>query len=145
MKRVSLVFLPFFCVILSCMGCRSSRTITREITVKDTVVSVMPDSATLSALIACDSNGRVMLRELETARGRNTAIVERWHYDTVTGAVRWRVVARTDTIQVPVTRYRDREVVRQVQTKQRTPWRCIAIAAIIGAFVALVVRKQIKG
>ena len=41
---------------------------------RDTIISTEPDSATLWALIECDSLGRAYLRELDTERGRRTAL-----------------------------------------------------------------------
>lgn len=37
---------------------------------RDTVIKVEPDSASIRAVIECDSAGNVLMRELETERGR---------------------------------------------------------------------------
>ncbi|MBR6438053.1 MAG: hypothetical protein IKS65_02575 [Bacteroidales bacterium] len=49
---------------------RTSDTIYVEKSYRDTLIKVEPDSASIRAVIECDSAGHVLMRELETERGR---------------------------------------------------------------------------
>ena len=49
---------------------RISDTTYVEKSYRDTVIKVEPDSASIRAVIECDSAGNVLMRELETERGR---------------------------------------------------------------------------
>ena len=42
--------------------------------VRDTIVTILPDSASIKALLECDSAGNVLIRELEETQGKNMAL-----------------------------------------------------------------------
>lgn len=42
--------------------------------VRDTIVTILPDSASIKALLECDSAGNVLVKELEEAQGKNVAL-----------------------------------------------------------------------
>ena len=42
--------------------------------VRDTIVTIAPDSARIKALLECDSAGNVLIRELEEAQGKNLSL-----------------------------------------------------------------------
>jgi hypothetical protein len=42
--------------------------------VRDTIVTIEPDSASIKALLECDSAGNVLIRELEETQGKNIAL-----------------------------------------------------------------------
>ena len=42
--------------------------------VRDTIVTIQPDSASIKALLECDSAGNVLIRELEETQGKNIAL-----------------------------------------------------------------------
>ena len=42
--------------------------------VRDTIVTILPDSASIKALLECDSAGNVLIRELQEAQGKNVAL-----------------------------------------------------------------------
>ena len=42
--------------------------------VRDTIVTIAPDSASIKALLECDSAGNVLIKELEEAQGKNVAL-----------------------------------------------------------------------
>lgn len=50
-----------------------TKTVIREV-VRDTTIVVPPDSAWFHALLECDSAGNVLMRELESYKGRNASI-----------------------------------------------------------------------
>ena len=71
---------------------------------KDTLVVVEPDSASMRALLECDSMGNVLLRELEQEQGRNIALSATLKGNVLT------VDCKQDSLQQLVSRLR--EVVR---------------------------------
>lgn len=74
----------------------------------DTLVVVEPDSASMRALLECDSMGNVLLRELEQEQGRNIALSSRLKGNVLT------VDCKQDSLQQLVSRLR--EVVREYET-----------------------------
>lgn len=70
----------------------------------DTMVVVEQDSASMMALLECDSMGNVLLRELEQEQGRNIALSSRLKGNVLT------VDCKQDSLQQLVNRMR--EVVR---------------------------------
>lgn len=42
--------------------------------VRDTIVTIAPDSATIKALLECDSAGNVLIKELQEAQGKNVKL-----------------------------------------------------------------------
>lgn len=42
--------------------------------VRDTIVAIAPDSASIKALLECDSAGNVLIKELQEAQGKNVAL-----------------------------------------------------------------------
>ncbi len=73
MKRI------LFLVPLLLVACRTPQTIqtdtVREVRIveRDTLITIAPDSATVRALLECDSTNRVILRQLETRNGTRIA------------------------------------------------------------------------
>lgn len=47
---------------------------TPETIVRDTIVAIAPDSASIKALLECDSAGNVLIRELTEAQGKNVKL-----------------------------------------------------------------------
>lgn len=73
----------------------------------DTLVVVEPDSASMRALLECDSIGNVLLRELEQEQGRNIALSSRLKGNVLT------VDCKQDSMQQLVSRMR--EVMREYE------------------------------
>ena len=42
--------------------------------VRDTIVTIQPDSASIKALLECDSAGNVLIKELQEAQGKNVKL-----------------------------------------------------------------------
>jgi hypothetical protein len=63
-------------------GCKTQKPIVQtevkevvvEREVRDTIVTIAPDSASIKALLECDSAGNVLIRELEETQGKNIAL-----------------------------------------------------------------------
>ena len=45
-----------------------------ERTITDTIVTIAPDSASIKALLECDSAGNVLIKELEEVQGKNVSL-----------------------------------------------------------------------
>lgn len=68
-------------------GCRTQQPIVQteikevvvEREVRDTIVTIQPDSASIKALLECDSAGNVLIRELEETQGKNIALEMQLH------------------------------------------------------------------
>lgn len=45
-----------------------------ERTITDTIVTIAPDSASIKALLECDSAGNILIKELEEAHGKNVSL-----------------------------------------------------------------------
>jgi hypothetical protein len=63
-------------------GCKIHKPIVRtevkevvvEREVRDTIVTIAPDSASIKALLECDSAGNVLIKELEEVQGKNVSL-----------------------------------------------------------------------
>lgn len=63
-------------------GCRTPQPIVQtevkevvvEREVRDTIVTIQPDSASIKALLECDSTGNVLIRELQEEQGKNVKL-----------------------------------------------------------------------
>lgn len=74
----------------------------------DTLIVIEPDSASMKALLECDSMGNVLLRELEQEQGRNIAISASLKGNVMT------VDCKQDSLQQLVNRMR--EVILEYET-----------------------------
>lgn len=90
----------------SCRQARCVETI-REVQVeaRDTVIVTQPDTASLRALVECDSLGNLLVREVETLQGErakvNAALTRRSPREV---EIRTEYILQTDTVYVPTLR-----------------------------------------
>lgn len=78
------ILLIFACIILAWLmtACKTPQPIVQtevkevviEREVRDTIVTIQPDSASIKALLECDSAGNVLIKELQEAQGKNVAL-----------------------------------------------------------------------
>lgn len=69
-------------VALMLSGCKTHKPIVQtevkevvvEREVRDTIVTIQPDSASIKALLECDSAGNVLIKELQEEQGKNVAL-----------------------------------------------------------------------
>lgn len=69
-------------VALMLSGCKTHKPIMQtevkevvvEREVRDTIVTILPDSASIKALLECDSAGNVLIKELQEEQGKNVAL-----------------------------------------------------------------------
>lgn len=78
------ILLILACIILAWLmtACRAPQPIVQtevkevivEREVRDTIVTIAPDSASIKALLECDSAGNVLIKELQEVQGKNVAL-----------------------------------------------------------------------
>lgn len=78
------ILLILACIILAWLmtACKTPQPIVQtevkeviiEREVRDTIVTIAPDSASIKALLECDSAGNVLIKELKEAQGKNVAL-----------------------------------------------------------------------
>ena len=69
-------------ICIAMLGCRTPQPIVQtevkevliERVVTDTIVTIAPDSASIKALLECDSAGNVLIKELEEVQGKNVSL-----------------------------------------------------------------------
>ena len=78
------ILLILACIILAWLmtACKTPQPIVQtevkevviEREVRDTIVAILPDSASIKALLECDSVGNVLIKELEEVQGKNVSL-----------------------------------------------------------------------
>ena len=78
------ILLILACIILAWLitACKTPQPIVQtevkevviEREVRDTIVTIAPDSASIKALLECDSAGNVLIKELQEEQGKNVAL-----------------------------------------------------------------------
>ena len=71
-----------FLVLIFLVGCKTPKPVVQtevkevvvEREVRDTIVTIAPDSASIKALLECDSAGNVLIKELQEEQGKNVAL-----------------------------------------------------------------------
>lgn len=69
--------------------------------VRDTIVTVLPDSASIKALLECDSAGNVLIRELQEAQGKNVKLQLSLQQASGNGVV--TIDCKTDSLERVIT------------------------------------------
>lgn len=117
MKRTCL-----FLILLLLAACRTTQTLqtdtTREVRIveRDTLITIAPDSATVRALLDCDSTNQVILRRLETRNGTRIAATAKTTEST--GSLLLSVDCHEDSLSREL-RLRD-SIITTLRTEQRT-------------------------
>lgn len=100
----------------------------------DTVVKQVADSAVVRALFECDSNNRVVLRELYEARGEQASgSVEVDSSGSIEVVTRWRTeyIDRIKEVRDTTTVVEIREIERVVKHVPRFFWYCFGFSALV--------------
>ncbi len=77
----------------------------RVVTKTDTIVATEPDSASIQALLICDSVGNVLVKELEEAQGKNVALQAQLKQTNKGTAL--VIDCKADSLQVLVDKYKE--------------------------------------
>ena len=122
MKRTCLFFILF--LLIACRTPQPLQTDTvREVRIveRDTLITIAPDSATVRALVDCDSTNQVILRQLETRNGTRIAATTTLLSPSFEGGVRGgllSIVCHEDSLSREL-RLRD-SIITTLRTEQRT-------------------------
>ena len=73
--------------------------------VRDTIVTIQPDSASIKALLECDSAGNVLIKELQEEQGKNVALQAQLKQTNKGTAL--VIDCKADSLQVLVDKYRE--------------------------------------
>ena len=73
--------------------------------VRDTIVTILPDSASIKALLECDSAGNVLVKELQEEQGKNVALQAKLKQTNKGTAL--VIDCKADSLQVLVDKYKE--------------------------------------
>ena len=75
--------------------------------VRDTIVTIAPDSASIKALLECDSTGNVLIKELEETQGKNVALEMALKNKQTNKGTALVIDCKADSLQVLVDKYKE--------------------------------------
>ena len=90
----------------------------RVVTKTDTLVRTEPDSASIQALLICDSVGNVLVKELEEVQGKNVALQAQLKQTNKGTAL--VIDCKADSLQVLVDKYREELVQASKNLQEKT-------------------------
>lgn len=144
--------------VLFVWSCKSSRLVTERVriereVVRDTMVTIEPDSAMLEALIECDSNNQVLIKRMSTVEGlrlryetrSETAghgglkLVVKCQEDSIREAVQVKDRVITDSISVKEIEYVEVEKPMTVWNQFLTVCGWILLTGVVSAVIILVI------
>lgn len=81
-ERITLITIALVALAVGFCSCSTPQPIvqteTKEVLIErvvtDTIVTIAPDSASIKALLECDSAGNVLIKELQEAQGKNVKL-----------------------------------------------------------------------
>lgn len=102
MRRCTLFYIFLVLFFASCRSVapavqESTREVVREVVRTDTIITIAPDTATLEALLRCDSAGNVLIAQLTEAQGKRLALELQLH--TAKGQTALRIDCKADSLQ----------------------------------------------
>lgn len=100
-----------------------TKEVTKEVYITDTLVAFRPDTATLHALLQCDSMGQILIAQLAQQQGTHTAINARLQRTDNGTAV--TIDCKQDSLQQLVTKLRER--ITTADTNHQTETRTIEV------------------
>ncbi|MBE6339816.1 MAG: hypothetical protein E7069_03625 [Bacteroidales bacterium] len=135
MSRI-LIGILMMMLVVSCRPTQYIETV-RRVEVRDTLIVTKPDTASLHALIECDSLGNLLVREIEALQGErakvNTNVKFNNHKEAEINTV---YILQPDTVYVPM--YREKETTTQTVAPEEKPdlwFAWLLIGIIIGCLI----------
>lgn len=134
---MSRVFIGILMMML--VGCRPTQYIetVRSVEVRDTVIVTRPDTASLHALIECDSLGNLLVREIEALQGERAKVNTGVKFNNPKEAeINTEYIIRPDTVYIPM--YRERETTTSNVVPEEKPdlwFAWLLIGIIIGCLI----------
>lgn len=145
--NLAIAAIALIAMLLMCLlgGCRPTQYIEniREVEVRDTLIITEPDTASMHALIECDSLGNLLVREIESLHSHKSKVNTVVEYKTSKAAeIRTEYILQTDTIYVPT--YHER--VTKTQTIMPKPQLDIGLLfawTLIGIIIGCIISYKI--
>jgi hypothetical protein len=135
MSRI-LIGILMMMLVVSCRSTQYIETV-RSIEVRDTVIVTQPDTASLHALIECDSLGNILVHEIEALQGErakvNAAVKRRSPKEV---EVNTEYILQPDTVYIPMCR--EHETTTQTVAPEEKPdlwFAWLLIGIIIGCLI----------
>ncbi len=141
---------------IAIISCKTSQPIAEKVievekvvTKTDTLVYTQPDSASIQALLVCDSMGNVLIKQLTEEQGKTIALQAQLKQTNKGAAL--VVDCKADSLQVLVDKYREElqqkteHSATEVVEVQYIPWIVKVLAWIGGIMLAyIIIRIAIK-
>ena len=145
--NLAIAAIALIAMLLMCLlgGCRPTQYIEniREIEVRDTLIITEPDTASMHALIECDSLGNLLVREIESLHSQKSKVNTVVEYRTAkSAAIKTEYILQTDTIYIPT--YHER--VTKTQTIMPKPQLDIGLIfawTLIGVIIGCIISYKI--
>ena len=121
------------------VGCRPTQYIetVRNVEVRDTLMVTKPDTASMRALVECDSLGNLLVREIEALQGEKAKVNAGVKFRNPKEAeINTEYILQPDTVYVPM--YREKETTTQTIAPEEKPdlWFArLLIGIIIGCLI----------
>ena len=121
------------------VGCRPTQYIetVRHVEVRDTLIVTKPDTASMRALVECDSLGNLLVREIEALQGEEAKVNAGVKFRNPKEAeINTEYILQPDTVYVPM--YREKETTTQTIAPEEKPdlWFArLLIGIIIGCLI----------
>lgn len=141
--NIAIAVIALIVMLLMCLlgGCRPTQYIEniREVEVRDTLIITEPDTASMHALIECDSLGNLLVREIESLHSQKSKVNTVVEYRTAkSAAIKTEYILQTDTIYIPT--YHERQTI----TKTITPEPKLDIGLLIAwLFIGFIIGSLI--
>lgn len=135
MSRILIGILMMMLVV----GCRPTQYVetVRSVEVRDTLIVTKPDTASLHALIECDSLGNLLIREIEALQGERAKVNTGVKFNNPKEAeINTVYILQPDTVYIPM--YRERETTTQSVAPEEKPdlwFAWLLIGIIIGCLI----------
>lgn len=120
-------------------SCRSTQYIetVRSVEVRDTLIVTKPDTASMRALIECDSLGNLLIREIEALQSEKAKVNTSVKFNNPKEAeINTVYILQPDTVYIPM--YRERETTTQTVAPEEKPdlwFAWLLIGIIIGCLI----------
>ena len=116
-------------LVLMLQACRTPQPIVQtevkevlvERTITDTIVTIAPDSASIKALLECDSAGNVLIKELEEVQGKNVSLalaLKNSNKGKPIGTL--SVDCKQDSLQILVDKYKEELIQASKNLQEKT-------------------------
>lgn len=126
-------------------SCRSTQYIetVRSVEVRDTLIVTKPDTASMRALIECDSLGNLLIREIEALQGEKAKVNTSVKFNNPKEVeINTVYILQPDTVYIPM--YRERETTTQTVAPEEKPDLWFAWLLIVIIIGCLITFKLIK-